>query len=85
MNVITGWERENLQWQRKTKIVFALHCFSVSSSMKSGEGPVSKTKWHSMAFKALGGSEVSQIFQCRNCDWILHAKLRVESEDVEDV
>jgi len=65
-----------------TKLAFALYCFSVSSPLKSGESPVSKYKWHNMAFEALGGSEVSQIFQCRNCDWMLHAKLRVVSEDV---
>lgn len=35
-----------------------------------------------MSFEALGGSEVSQIFQCKNCDWILYITLRVESEDV---
>lgn len=51
-------------------------------SPKLGKRPVSKRKWHSVSFEALGGSEVSQIFQCRNCDWILHIGLRVESEDV---
>lgn len=75
-----------MQWQRKrmvpTKIAFAFYCFSVSSPLKSGARQISKNEWHNTAFEALGGSEVSQIFQCRNCDWILHAKLRVESEAV---
>lgn len=61
----------------KQNSIFSL-LFSLSSPLKSGERLVwGKKKRHNMGLEALGGSEVSQIPQCRTCNKTLQAKFRV--------
>lgn len=74
--------KENLQWHGErmslNKIAF-FHCyFHCLLPWSQGKGLYEeKKKRHNMGLEALGGSEVSQIPQCRTCNKTLQAKFRV--------